>query len=55
MQNHEGKLKDWDKFIDCRVKIEREQVKSTNKKAGLTSRNWSDSSISLDEWQIKES
>ena len=25
------------------------------KKTGLTSRNWSDSSISLDEWQIKES
>ena len=26
VQNHEGKLKDWEKFTDCRVKIDREQV-----------------------------
>ena len=26
VQNHEGKLKDWEKFTDCRVKIIRQRA-----------------------------
>ena len=32
VQNHEGKLKDWEKFTDYRVKIDRQRASPTRLK-----------------------